>query len=77
MFRIPIYGEINGKEVKVNIGDRYIISTLKNKYEGRITKCVEDSFLIKTVEGGIYINFDDIEDIERIVKYDIFEEVLR
>lgn len=77
MFRIPIYGEVNGRGIKVNIGDRYLLTTIDKVYEGTITECDGSSFLIKTVDGGFHIDFDDIEGIERIVRYDILEEVLR
>lgn len=76
MFRIPIFGEVNGRRVKINIGDRYILTTINNSYEGTITDCDGTSFLIKTVDGGFRVDFNDIENVERAVRYDVLEEVL-
>lgn len=66
MFKKPILGEIDGKSIKVILGRRYKISTDNNIFEGIITKCNNDSFLIKTVEGGFVINFELINNIEEI-----------
>lgn len=66
MFRIPIYGEIDGKNIRVLLGKRYKISTNDNVFEGTIAKMINNSFLIKTVNGGFWVDFDLINDIEEL-----------
>lgn len=66
MFKIPIWGEINNKTIKIIIGKRYIIHTDCNIFEGTILECKNESFLIKTVDGGIAIDFGSITDINEI-----------
>lgn len=66
MFKIPIWGEIDSRTVKVVLGRRYKISTSNKVFNGTITECKNESFLIKTVEGGFTISFELINDIEEI-----------
>lgn len=63
MFKIPIWGDIDGKTVKIILGKRYKISTNNNEFLGTISELKGESFLIKTVDGGFLINFDEINDI--------------
>lgn len=66
MFNIPIWGEIDGRTIKVFFGRRYRISTNDNVFEGTITDCDNKSFLIKTVDGGFGVDFELINNIEEI-----------
>lgn len=66
MFTIPIYGEIDGKTVKVILGNRYRIITNEKELEGTITELKNNSFLIKTVKGGFTVDFKLIINIEEI-----------
>lgn len=66
MFKIPIYGEIDGKPIKVIMGSRYRIYTDNKEFEGTVVRCANDSFLIKTVDGGFFIDFALINDIKEI-----------
>lgn len=66
MFTIPIYGEIDGKTVKVILGNRYKITTNEKEFEGTITELKNNSFLIKTIEGGFTVDFKLIDKIEEI-----------
>lgn len=70
MFNIPIIGEIDGKEIKVFTGRRYRMTVYKDDlnivYVGRVVKCADNHFLIKTCFGGYWVDFDDIVDIEEI-----------
>lgn len=66
MFNIPIHGEVNGKNIDIFLGRRYKIETDSGDFGGTITKCENDSFLIKTVDGGFFIDFDLINNIEEI-----------
>ena len=66
MFRVSIMGEIDGKSIKVFLGRRYKIYTSNNVFEGTITECKNESFLIKTVEGGFVIDFELISDIKEM-----------
>lgn len=66
MFKVPIWGDIDGKTIKVFLGRRYKIATNSNIYEGTITKCENESFLISTVKGGFAVSFELINNIEEI-----------
>lgn len=66
MFKVPIWGEINGKPIKIFLGKRYEISTDENKFEGTILELKNESFLIKTIDGGFRVHFNLITDIKEI-----------
>lgn len=66
MFTIPIYGEIDGKTVKVILGNRYRITTNEKEFEGTVTELKDNSFLVKTVKGGFIVDFKLINKIEEI-----------
>ena len=67
MFITPIYGEINGKPIKIILGKRYKITTKDNVFEGTIRGYEKDCFFVSTVNYGIYIDFENINDIEEIL----------
>ena len=67
MFKIPIMGEINGKSIKIFIGNRYKFTTDKGILEGTLAKCNDMQFLLKTINGGFWIDFETINDIESII----------
>lgn len=66
MFTIPIYGEIDGKTVKVILGNRYRITTNEKEFEGTVTELKDNGFLVKTVKGGFIVDFKLINKIEEI-----------
>ena len=66
MFKVPIRGEINEKPINVFLGRRYKITTTNKTFEGTVTKCENESFLIKTINGGFVVDFESINNIETI-----------
>lgn len=66
MFVKTIWGEIDGRTIKIILGRRYRITTSKKTYEGTITKCDDYSFSIKTVDGGFLISFELVDDIDEL-----------
>jgi len=66
MFKIPIKGEIDGRNITIYLNKRYKIITNNKEYEGTLMKCDEkdEKFLIKTVEVGYWIPFLDIIGME-------------
>lgn len=68
MFNIPIRGEIDGRDIAVYLGKRYSITAKGKYYEGVLSKCdkIDEKFLIKTVNGGCWIPFTEIDSMERV-----------
>lgn len=66
MFKVPIWGEIDGRPIKIFLGRRYAITTNHDVFEGTITECENERFLIKTSDGGFKIDFELITDIKEI-----------
>lgn len=66
MFKIPIRGEIDGKEIKIVIGNRYKLITDKGIFEGTLIECNDAQFLLKTIDGGLWIDFEIVNDIKII-----------
>ena len=59
MFKIPIKGEIDGRDITIYLNKRYKIITNNKEYKGTLTKCddIDEVFLIKTVWWRIYSIF--------------------
>lgn len=68
MFNIPIRGEIDGRDIAVYLRKRYGITANGKYYEGVLAKCdkIDEKFLIKTVNGGYWILFSEIDNIEKV-----------